>query len=54
MPTKPRILLVDDREENLIALSALLAQQGLVLLTARSGKQALEILLQHDVGLVGR
>ncbi len=45
---KPRILLVDDLEENLIALAALLAQDGVDLLKARSGRQALELLLEHD------
>ena len=37
-----KFLLVDDLEENLIALQALLARDGLLLHTARSGEEALE------------
>ncbi len=44
-------LLVDDREENLLSLGALLQREGLELLKARSGDQALELLLVHDVAL---
>jgi signal transduction histidine kinase len=44
-------LLVDDLEENLLALEALLKRDGLVLLKARSGPEALELLLKHDVAL---
>lgn len=44
-------LLVDDLEENLLSLEALLRRDGLVLLKARSGDEALELLLQHDVAL---
>src|SRR3978361_1469733 len=44
-------LLVDDLEENLLSLAALLRRDGLVLLQARSGDEALELLLQHDVAL---
>lgn len=46
-----KFLLVDDLEENLIALEALLARDELTLLKARSGHEALEILLEHDVAL---
>jgi two-component system, sensor histidine kinase and response regulator len=46
-----KILLVDDLEENLLALGALLRKEGLELLFARSGMQALELLLVHDVAL---
>jgi CheY-like chemotaxis protein len=46
-----QFLLVDDLEENLIALDALLRREGLVLLKARSGAEALELLLQHDIAL---
>jgi len=45
------ILLVDDLEENLIALEALLASEGVVCLKARSGDEALELLLVHDIAL---
>jgi signal transduction histidine kinase len=44
-------LLVDDLEENLLSLEGLLRRDGLLLLKARSGSQALELLLQYDVAL---
>ena len=44
-------LLVDDLEENLLSLEALLRRDGLILLKARSGDEALELLLRHDVAL---
>ena len=49
----PRIkcLLVDDLEENLLALCALLQRDDVELLTARSGPEALELLLAHEVAL---
>jgi signal transduction histidine kinase len=46
-----KCLIVDDLEENLLVLSALLEGQDIELLTARSGAQALELLLVHDVAL---
>jgi two-component system, sensor histidine kinase and response regulator len=46
-----KFLLVDDLEENLSALEALLERPELVLLKARSGRQALELLLEHEVAL---
>jgi signal transduction histidine kinase len=46
-----KFLLVDDLEENLVALEALLKRDGLVCLKARSGEEALELLLVHDVAL---
>jgi signal transduction histidine kinase len=44
-------LLVDDLEENLLSLEALLRRDDLTLLKARSGDEALELLLRHDVAL---
>ncbi len=44
-------LLVDDLEDNLLSLEALLRRESLVLLKARSGEEALELLLVHDVAL---
>jgi signal transduction histidine kinase len=44
-------LLVDDREENLLALTALLSSEDVQVLQARSGVEALELLLAHDVAL---
>ncbi len=47
-----KCLIVDDVEENLIALEALLGQCDVDILKAASGPQALELLLQHgDVAL---
>jgi two-component system, sensor histidine kinase and response regulator len=46
-----KCLLVDDLEENLLALAALLQRQDVEILTARSGFEALELLLAHDVAL---
>lgn len=48
---KVKCLLVDDLAENLHALSALLADDDVELLQARSGTEALEILLVHEVAL---
>lgn len=45
------ILLVDDLEENLLSLSALLKNDDLEIITARSGVEALEILLKRDIAL---
>jgi two-component system, sensor histidine kinase and response regulator len=49
--TAIKFLLVDDLEENLLALGGLLEQPGVELLKARSGREALELLLVHDVAL---
>ena len=52
MAEKPiNFLLVDDLEENLLALEALLQREGLTCLKARSGEEALELLLAHEVAL---
>jgi len=50
-PEPVHFLLVDDLDENLLALEGLLRRDGLVLLKARSGTEALELLLAHDVAL---
>jgi signal transduction histidine kinase len=49
----PRVtcLIVDDRPENLLALSTLLRQDDVEVLEARSGSEALDLLLSHDVAL---
>lgn len=44
-------LLVDDLKENLLSLEAVLRREGIVFLKARSGPEALEVLLKHDVAL---
>lgn len=46
-----KFLLVDDLDANLVALEGLLARDGLELLKARSGSEALELLLVHEVAL---
>jgi len=49
LPDRPlKILAVDDIRENLIALEAALDQPGVELVTASSGFEALELLLQDD------
>jgi len=45
------LLLVDDLEENLVAMAALLRGPGLTLLMARTGSEALELLLVNEVAL---
>jgi signal transduction histidine kinase len=51
-PERPvKILVVDDREENRVSLSALLRRDDLEILLASSGDQALDHLLNHDVAL---
>jgi len=49
---KPKILLVDDREENLLALSATLHSLGEQIVLARSGKDALRCLLKDDFAVI--
>ncbi|RYD42243.1 MAG: response regulator, partial [Verrucomicrobiaceae bacterium] len=52
MPNRPiKFLLVDDLDANLLALEGLLERDGLQLLKARSGHEALELLLLHDIAL---
>ena len=46
-----KVLLVDDLDDNLQLLSALLESPDLDLLQASSGEEALELLLQHEVAL---
>lgn len=46
-----KLLLVDDVEENRVALEALLRRDGLEILKAQSGSEALELLLVHEVAL---
>jgi PAS domain S-box-containing protein len=46
------ILLVDDGEENLLALEAVLKDLGHNLVLARSGEQALKHVLDHDLAVI--
>ena len=47
-----QILLVDDLEENLLALKHVLARPHLTILTATSGNEALGLLLDNPVALI--
>jgi len=49
--THVKFLLVDDLEENLLALEGLLRQDGLEIMMAKSGTAALELLLDNDFAL---
>ena len=52
MTSEPiKVLLVDDNPENLVALEALVRRDGVQPLPARSGAEALELLLVHEVAL---
>ncbi|HEY4369454.1 MAG TPA: ATP-binding protein [Steroidobacteraceae bacterium] len=51
MTEKSRILLVDDIEENLIALEAAIRRDDAEIVSARSGMQALELILQYEFAL---
>jgi signal transduction histidine kinase len=51
MPTPVKCLLVDDRADNLLVLSAILDGKDVELFPAHSGSEALELLLQHDFAL---
>jgi two-component system sensor histidine kinase/response regulator len=48
---RSKVLLVDDLPENLLALRGLLRRDDLELLQARSGREALELLLDHEVAV---
>jgi CheY-like chemotaxis protein len=52
MPDRAKILLVDDRDENLIALEAILSSLDLIPVRARSGEEALKALLNTDFALI--
>ena len=48
-----KILLVDDREDNLLSIETILAQDGYVFVKAGSGREALKILLnEYDFALI--
>lgn len=50
-PLATPLLVVDDVEQNLVAMRALLERPGVQVLCAGSADAALELLLQHDVAL---
>jgi len=49
---KTDILVVDDREDKLLALEAILASLGQNIVKARSGKEALRLLLKQDFAVI--
>jgi PAS domain S-box-containing protein len=49
---KPKILLVDDRNDNLVAMQAVLAPLECAVETASSGEEALKALLQDDYAVI--
>jgi signal transduction histidine kinase len=50
---QPKILIVDDREDNLVSIEAILGPENYKFIRANSGKQALKILLQEfDFALI--
>jgi signal transduction histidine kinase len=49
--TPVKLLIVDDLNENLVALHALIRDDERIVLQARSGEEALALLLEHDVAL---
>src|SRR5687767_6070375 len=51
-PIAVNILLVDDKAENLFALETLLRRDDRVIHQARSGNEALKLLLNHEFALV--
>lgn len=52
MPPKARILLVDDRPENLVALEAILSTLDQELVQVRSGEDALKALLTDEFAVI--
>ncbi len=51
MSEKPQILIVDDKEQNLIALEKVLSESDAVIIRAESGNEALKAALNHDFAL---
>ena len=45
------VLMVDDRQENLVAMEAVLSRPDRRLLTATSGNDALRLLLRNDIAV---
>lgn len=50
-PLAVNVLLVDDLQENLLALEALIRQPGRRIFSARSGDEALSLMLEHSFAL---
>lgn len=50
---QPKILIVDDREDNLLSIETILEPDGYKLIKATSGRQALKVLLnEHDFAMI--
>src|SRR4051794_3683536 len=49
---KPKVLIVDDRNDNLVAMQAVLAPLDCGVATASSGEEALKALLQDDYAVI--
>ena len=47
-----KILVVDDRPENLLAIEGVLERPGLIIISARSGNEALGLVLEHHFALI--
>lgn len=47
-----KILVVDDHDENILALEGMLSRQGLEIWTARSGAEALRLVLKHEFAVI--
>ncbi len=48
----PKILIVDDRPENLVAMKKVLARTQAKLYTASSGNEALSLIVSNDFALI--
>lgn len=51
-PGKVKILIVDDLEENLLSLEAILGSLGQTLVRATSGEEAMRLALRHDFAAI--
>ena len=51
-PGKVKILIVDDLDENLLSLEAILDSLGQTIVRARSGEEAMRLALRHDFGVI--
>ena len=52
MSNPPKVLLVDDNADSIVALTAILEAPGRELMAARSGRDALRLVLDHDFAAI--
>ena len=52
MDNKPKILVVDDREENLLVVESILEDLPISIITASSGEIGLKVLLKEDISVI--